>query len=119
MSTRSIGDRAEKLACDYLSRLGYKILERNYQIRGGEIDIVAKDKSILVFVEVKARWSHEFGEPLESINYFKMKSLLKTALFYIQKINWGEKPYRIDALSLDFTENREKPEMNLIKSITS
>lgn len=119
MSTRLIGDRAEGLACKYLKQLGYKILERNYQIRGGEIDIVAKDQNTLVFVEVKARWRHKFGEPFESINYFKMKALLKTALFYIQKIGWGEKPYRIDALGLDFTGSRDNPKIELIKSITS
>ena|SRR5690348_3094815 len=119
MSARKIGDRAEGLACKYLKSLGYKILERNYQIRGGEIDIVARDKNVLVFVEVKARWSHNFGEPFESIGYYKMRSLLKTALFYVNKVNWGERPYRIDALSLDFTENKESPKIELVKSVTS
>jgi putative endonuclease len=119
MSNRATGDQAEELAASYLRKIGYKILARNYQIRGGEIDIVAEDKDTLVFVEVKARWSHVFGEPLESINYFKLKTLLKTSQFYLQKINWGEKPYRIDALSLDFSESRDNPTIELIKSITS
>jgi len=118
MSTRSIGDNAENLATNYLKKIGYKILERNYQIRGGEIDIVAKDRETLVFVEVKARYSHEFGAPIESITYFKLKALLKTALFYIQKINWGDRAYRVDLLGIDFTSSKDHPEFELIKNIT-
>ena len=76
------GDYGEDLACKYLNKLGYKILERNYRIRGGEIDIVAKDKEYLTFVEVKTRWSHECGLPVESVTPWNIKALLKTALFY-------------------------------------
>lgn len=118
MTTRSIGDKAEDLAVNYLKKLGYKILERNYQIRGGEIDIIARDQEELVFVEVKARWSHKYGEPLESITPWKIRALLKTALFYIQKIKWGDRPYRIDAVSIDYTEDRENPTIELLKNIT-
>lgn len=118
MSTRSIGNRAEDFASIYLRNLGYRVIDRNYQIRGGEIDIVAKEKDTLVFVEVKARWSHKFGSPIESLTPWKIKALLKTALFYTQKINWGDRPYRIDSLLLDFTESRDNPQIELIKNIT-
>lgn len=117
-STRQIGDKAEDLACEYLTNLGYKIVDRNYQIRGGEIDIVTKKDEILVFVEVKARYSHVYGTPQESITAWKLKALLRTAQFYIQKINWGNKPYRLDLLAIDFTHSFKDPEIELIQNIT-
>lgn len=119
MSTINIGHSGEDIACDYLEKLGYKILDRNYRIRGGEIDIVCMDKDYLVFVEVKTRYSHEFGPPLESITPWKIKSLLKTALFYVVKIKWGNKPYRLDVVSVDFLEDRDNPKIELVKNITS
>lgn len=98
---------------------GYKILERNYRIRGGEIDIVAKEDGILVFVEVKTRYSHEYGLPKESIAFWKIKALLKTAKFFIQKIGWGDKEYRLDFIGIDFADSKENPKIELIKNIAS
>ena len=118
MSTKQVGNFGEELACQFLKRQGYKILERNYRIRGGEIDIVARDGEYLAFIEVKTRYSHDYGLPSESITYFKIKSLLKTALFYIQKINWGDKGYRIDLVTVDFSNDPERPKIELIKNIT-
>lgn len=117
MSTVNIGNQGEDIACKYLQKLGYKILERNYRIRGGEIDIVAKDKEYLAFIEVKTRYSHDYGLPAESITSWKIKHLLKTAQFYLQKIQWGDDPYRLDFISIDFANNPEKPEIELIKNI--
>jgi len=119
MSTKVSGSYGEELAARFLERNGYKILERNFRIRGGEIDIVAKDGEYLVFVEVKARWSHEYGLPVESITPWKIKALLKTALFYCMKIKWGDQPYRLDMVSIDFADDRDNPKIELIKNITS
>lgn len=117
VSTRSVGNNAEDLAEKYLKKLGYKILKRNYTIRGGEIDIIAQDKEELVFIEVKARYSHNFGLPIESITYFKMKALLKTAAIFANLINWGNKPYRIDLVTIDFDPYDQRPNIELIKNI--
>lgn len=114
---KGVGQQAESLACEYLKKLGYKILETNYLIRGGEIDIVAVDCDDLVFIEVKARYSHEYGLPVEAITRWKIKSLLKTARFYVQKINW-RKGYRLDFLGIDFATCKESPTVELIKNIT-
>ena len=119
MSTVNFGNYGEDLAVKYLKNLGYKILERNYRIRGGEIDIVAKDKEYLVFVEVKARWSHEYGLPSESITPWKIKALIKTAAFYCMKVKWKDGPYRIDLVSIDFAESKDNPKIELIQNITS
>ena len=119
MDNTKIGHYGEDLACKFLRKNGYRILERNYRIRGGEIDIVAKDKDTLAFVEVKTRWSHEYGLPYESMTPWKIRSLLRTARFYIQKIGWGDREYRLDFVSVDFATSKENPKMELIKNITS
>lgn len=119
MSNKQTGNYGETLACKFLIKQGYEILERNFRIRGGEIDIVAKDKDYLVFVEVKARYSHEYGLPVEAITPWKIKALLRSALFYIQKIKWENGPYRLDMISVDFADSKENPTIELIKNITS
>lgn len=119
MNNKIFGNRGEDLASQFLKEKGYTILERNFLIRGGEIDIVARDKDFLVFVEVKARYSHKYGTPAESITYGKLKALQRTALFYIQKIGWDNKPYRFDLVTIDYTESKENPIIELITNITS
>lgn len=118
MTTVQAGIEGENLACKYLKKVGYQIVERNYRIRGGEIDIVAKDGEYLVFIEVKTRYSHEYGLPIESITPWKIKALLKSALFYITKINWGDGPYRLDLVTVDFADDKNG-QVELIKNITS
>lgn len=119
MQNKITGNYGEEIACVYLKKQGYKILARNYRIRGGEIDIVAKDGETLVFIEVKTRWSHEYGPPTESMTFWKIKALLKTARFYVAKIGWGNKEYRLDFVGVDFADNPENPKIELIKNITS
>lgn len=119
MTKQQTGSHGENLACEYLRKQGYQIVERNYRIRGGEIDIVAKDGEYLVLIEVKTRWSHEYGSPAESMTPWKIRYLLKTARFYLQKINWGNRPYRLDFVGVDFAQSRESPKIELIKNITS
>lgn len=118
MSNQDTGNYGEELACQFLKKAGFRILQRNYRIRGGEIDIICRDGQTLVFVEVKCRYSREFGLPDESITGWKIKSLLKTAQFFIQKINWGNREYRIDFVGIDFSQDRTNPQIELIKNIT-
>lgn len=118
-NTKSTGSHGEDLACEFLKKHGYTILERNYRIRGGEIDIVCKDQDYLVFVEVKTRYSHEYGPPLESVTGWKIKALKRTALFYVVKHNCGNKPYRLDVVAVDFLQDKDNPKIELVKNITS
>ena len=67
MQTNVYGKRSEIIAADYLKKKGYKILETNYKNKVGEIDVIAKDKDYIVFVEVKARMSQAFGHPFEAV----------------------------------------------------
>ena len=115
-TTRQIGNSGENLACKYLISQGYKIITRNYTIRGGEIDIIAKEDEELVFVEVKLRFGNKYGYAREAITPWKLVSLHKTALFYIQKINWGNKPYRFDLLAIDYDSKGEST-IELLRNI--
>lgn len=119
MDNTFTGNKGEEIACQYLKKQGYQIIERNFRIRGGEIDIVAQDGQYLVFVEVKTRYSHEYGLPVESITPWKIKYLKKTAQFYLQKIDYGDGPYRLDFVGIDFANQPENPEIEIIQNITS
>jgi|SRR3989344_8026107 len=115
MNNKQTGNYGETLASEFLKKLGYKILERNFRIRGGEIDIVAKDKETIVFVEVKTRYSHDFGEPLESITPWKINFLIRACQFYVIKKRLENSPLRIDVVTVDFTNGQE---FEHIKNIT-
>lgn len=115
IQSRAVGNRGEDLACTFLKKLGYRILERNFTIRGGEIDIIALEGSDLVFVEVKARFSSEYGLAREAVTPWKLRALQKSALFYIQQIKWGDKPYRFDLVAIDYRDG--KPQIELLKNI--
>lgn len=117
-STRQIGSKAEDLAVKHLKRLGYKIIKRNFTIRGGEIDIIAQDGEELVFVEVKARYSRQFGSPIEAITPWKIQHLIKSAAVYANMIDWGNRPYRLDALSIDYSTSADNPDISLLKNLT-
>lgn len=104
-NTRKVGYKAEEQAAQFLKTKGFIILQTNFTIRGGEIDLVAKDGNTLVFVEVKMRSNTFFGSALESITPWKVTALKKTALFYIRKVGWGDKSYRFDLVTIDKKEN--------------
>ena len=117
MTTVTQGKIGEDLACEFLKKQGYKIIERNFRIRGGEIDIVALDGNTLVYVEVKTRTSHLFGKPEESITFYKLKFLERAAKFYrANRQNRIKLPdlERIDFVGVDLSE--AKPELKLIKN---
>ena len=80
-----IGNFGEDEACKFLIKNGYKIIERNYNCRFGEIDIIAKDGDCLVFVEVKTRTSSKYGAPGNAVNFYKVKHLTLSARMYIDK----------------------------------
>ncbi len=116
------GKKGEDLAVSFIKNLGYKIIDRNFRLRNGEIDIVAIEKSgkaqpTLVFVEVKTRSSDEFGDPLEAITWWKMRTLVRAAQVY--KISHRGLPelMRIDAISVLLSDMGD-PEIEHIKNIS-
>lgn len=105
---RHLGISGEDLAVEYLQQNGYKILERNFRSRLGEIDIVARDKDTLCFVEVKTRTSIEQGHPFESVSFFKQRKLARMALSYLKYKNFLDSPARFDVIAILFDEKGGK-----------
>lgn len=100
MNNRQTGWKYEEEACNYLISQGYQILERNYQIRTGEIDVIARDKEYLVFVEVKYRKSTQTGDPLEAVNLRKQKKIIQTARHYLYQKKMTDVPCRFDVIGI-------------------
>lgn len=96
---KSIGGAGEEAAAKYLRRKGYKILERNYHIRGGELDIIAQKDGYIVFVEVKTRSNNGYGGGLYAVTPTKQQRLLKAAACYL--LGWGDVPARFDVIAVD------------------
>ena len=106
---QELGKLGEELAASYLQEKGYRLLERNYRCRLGEIDIVALDGEVLVFVEVRCRTSGRFGLPQESIRREKQAKLRKLAQYYLLRAArpgpapaTGKNKVRFDVLALLF-----------------
>ena len=100
MNNIDIGKKGEKLACEYLIKKGYKILETNKHFsKFCEIDIIAEDKNTLVFCEVKTRKTDICGSPFEAITKSKYQNIKKGVFFYLQE-NPKYKKFRIDAVSI-------------------
>ena len=99
--SRAKGLEYEDLAAQYLEKQGLTILERNYQCRQGEIDIVAKNREFVIFIEVKYRKNNRFGEPFAFVDTKKQRRLIKTALHFSQQKGLHEKyPMRFDVISI-------------------
>lgn len=100
MKTREIGKINEDLAVDYLKKRNYRIVERNFRRKFGEIDIIAKDRDTLVFIEVRSRKDDFFGSPLESIDQKKIRKISRTALSFISKTDQEFSSIRFDVISI-------------------
>ena len=93
------GQQAEERAAVYLEPLGFRIVERNYLARRGEIDIVARDGDALVFVEVRSRRSELFGEAVETVGPTKRASLIRAARAYLVEREISDVPLRFDIIT--------------------
>jgi len=108
------GKEGEKIAAAYLKKNGYRIIEINFRCPIGEIDIVAKEKNDLVFVEVKTRKSMELGYPEQAVGIRKQKKMSQLALWYLQKRKIADTNARFDVVAVTLIP--EKNEVKLIKN---
>jgi putative endonuclease len=97
----SLGKKGEDLAVAHLEKLKYRILARNYQCSVGEMDIIARDKDTLVFVEVKTRATRDFGGPAAAVNGRKQRQLSKVALSYLNQKKLRDVPARFDVVAVE------------------
>ena len=106
-----LGNTGEELAVAHLRKNHYKIIERNYRCRFGEVDIVALDKKVLVFIEVKTRSSRRFGSPQTGVTPRKQRQLSKVALSYLQKHNSFNREARFDVVAVEMQTKQKQIEI--------
>ena len=105
---QALGISGEDLACAELRRRGYAIVERRYRTRLGEIDIIAKDGLTIVFVEVKARMTQEFGGAAAAMTGWKQRRIARMAADYLARQKLHDCPCRFDVVAIDFDESEPR-----------
>jgi putative endonuclease len=108
---QDVGKRGEEIAQDYLQQHHYTLVTTNFRCKLGEIDIIAKDKDVVVFVEVRTVTSAKFGPAYNTVTYPKQKQVKRVALFYISKHNLVNTQFRFDVIGI--TLNRRTGDYQL------
>jgi len=119
MNTRDKGRLGENIAIKYLKNKRYKVVDKNFYTRFGEIDIIAYDKHSqeLVFVEVKARNSIQFGYPEEAVDHWKFQKIIKTAQIYLDR-HHIDKKYRFDCMAIDMDYHTRRAKIRHYENIS-
>jgi len=111
---QKFGESSENLAVWYLKQNGYKIIEQNYRNRLGEIDIIAREKKTIVFVEVKSRKSIRYGSPKWAVTPKKQRKISMVALYYLKSTQQIDAKARFDVVAI--TSNRDEPQIEIVKN---
>ena len=109
-----LGAEGERAAKTFLLGEGFRILHENYSTPLGEIDLIAQEGDVVVFVEVKARRSLEFGPPQSSITLTKQRQIVKAAALFLERKGLVEAASRFDVVAVTF-KGKERPEVLLIR----
>lgn len=108
-----LGKEGEEIAFRKIKKLGYKCLERNYRCPLGEIDLIAKHKESLVFIEIKTRKGRDIGYAKEAVDMRKKRQISKAALFYMKEKNCCDIKSRFDVVAVSI--NNDVPEIEVIQ----
>ena len=100
---RALGAAGESAAARHLEKCGYRIVEANVRCRFGEIDLVAIDAGVIVFVEVKSNRGSRFGAPEEMVTPAKQRRLTRLAAWYLQRRGWLGRAARFDVVAVDWS----------------
>ncbi len=111
-----IGKQGEALAADHLRQKNYTIIEKNFRCKLGEIDIIAKDRHIVVFVEVRTKTSHTYGPAYNTVTYPKQKQVKRVALYYISKHNLVKTQFRFDVIGIHIEPQTNQHQIDHIQS---
>ena len=98
MDKKTFGAIGEELAAQYLKKKKYQILDRNFSNKLGEIDIIAKQNDVIIFIEVKSRSSSKFGLPREAVTVYKRNKIRRIALVYLKQKRMLNSPCRFDVI---------------------
>jgi putative endonuclease len=115
VKNKELGDLGERLAAKFLRRGGYGILARKYRCKFGEIDIIAKDRGTLAFVEVRSKTYSGYGFPFETIDYLKRERIKRVAAEFLKRFDLFDRDCRFDCVSVLFDDNFKPKEIELIK----
>ena len=105
-----LGERGEDAAVKFLRRNGYKILVRRFKSHAGEIDIIARQKDWLVFIEVKTRQTEQYGAPSEAVKKEKQRHMIRVALDYLRLLKNPRIKFRFDIVEVLLREDAKKPD---------
>jgi putative endonuclease len=119
MKRRATGIIGEKLACEFLGKNGYDIVETNYRCPEGEIDIIARQQETLVFIEVRTKTSRKFGVPEESITPIKAARLRTLAAQYGQSHQGLPEARRIDVVAIQMNRDGRASRIEIIENAVS
>ena len=111
MDRKELGKKGEELALRFLKKRGYRVVEKNYVCKMGEMDIIAREKDTWVFIEVKTRTSTIFGPPQLAVNSSKQRQLSKVALNYLMEKKLEDMKARFDVVAILLEEKREDIEL--------
>jgi putative endonuclease len=111
---QQFGHKSESVAIKLLISKGYRILAKNYRTKLGEIDIIAKERDAIVFIEVKARHSHRFGHPKFAVTAKKQKKISMTALSYLKATNQMNCKARFDVVAITAKDN--EPYIEIVRN---
>lgn len=120
INKKVIGVKGEKIATKFLKKKKYKIIEKNFTSRFGEIDIIGLEKNTIVFVEVKFRQGKQFGTSEESMTYRKKKRLIKSAKYFLLcNPEYSKYDIRFDGVFIDYNKSKKNYKISLIKNMFS
>ncbi len=119
LKRKEVGAIGEKLAADLLKKRGYKIIQRNFRCREGEIDIIAQKGECLVFVEVRTKKNTAFGTPEESVTLSKREKLISLANAYLQAYDKPPLSWRIDVVAVELTPDNRVSRLEHIENAVS
>ncbi len=111
----TLGERGEMVACQYLAEHGFRILEKNYRCKIGEIDVVAVKNGRLVFVEIKTRSQEVFGRPEESVGWAKQRKMTRLAEWYLKDKKKTDASVSFAVLAVHW-KGTQDPEIRLIEN---
>jgi putative endonuclease len=112
---QALGRRGEAAAREYLTRRGVRILVENFTCAAGEVDLIGREKGVLVFIEVKARTSNAFGPPHLAVHRRKQRQIVRAAQWYLAEQRTPDAPSRFDVLAVTFRGDGSRPRIDWVK----
>lgn len=112
---QALGRQGETAARDYLTRRGIRILVENYTCAAGEVDLIGREKGVLVFIEVKARTSNTFGPPHLAVHRRKQRQIVRAAQWYLAEQRTPDAPSRFDVLAVTYRKDGRPPRIDWVK----